>query len=111
MTFFEDHAQVNESSTQPFQATFNDNSDEKGQSTVDMDICKHKEHISLNVPSLEERSFVEGKESAIKKTTTYYIPNEPTHSTDNNIAAKDRSTVSDHQLILNNEATEDQSPH
>ena len=37
------------------------------------------------------------------------MPNEPTHSTDNNVTAKNRSTVSECQLILNNEAIEDQS--
>ena len=110
MTSFEDHAQVNESSTQPFQATFNDNSEEEGQSTVDMDICKDKDDLLVNVPSFEERGFVEGKETATKKTTTDDIPSEPTHSTDNNVTAKDRSTVSEPQLTLNNEALEDQSP-
>ena len=111
MTSFKDHGQVNESSTQPFQATFNDNSEEEGPSTVDMDICKDKEHHLVNVPSFEERSFVEGKETVTEKRTTDNMSSESVHSTDNDVAYKDRPTISEPQLILNNEAIEDKSPH
>ena len=113
MSSFKDHVQVNESSTQPFQTPFNDNSEKDCQNTVDMDICKtkDKEKHLVNVPSFEERSLIEGKETVTKKTTTDDISSKSAHSTDDDDTDKDIPTFSKSQSILNNESIEDQSSH
>ena len=110
MSSFKDHVQVNESSTQPFQTPFNDNSEKECQNAVDMDICKTKDNL-VNVPSFEERSLIEGKETVNMKTATDDISSGSSHSTDDDVTDKDIVIISKSQSILNNESIEDQSSH